>query len=451
MDKIRLAVLRKIKPSREEEQRVEDYAKRLVEKAKAISGFECVVCGSIGKHTWLKGDHDVDLFVIFPHVSREELEKAGLELGKKITTEMKGKCIIKYAEHPYVRATINDFVADIVPCYRINKGEPIKSAVDRSPLHMEYVLNNLNPGLRDDVRLLKQFCKGISVYGSDAMHLGFSGYICELLVINYGRFEDVLKAAAEWHAPEILPSGKNAKKFTDQPLVIIDPVDENRNAAANINAENFVRFAVNAKKYLQSPDEEFFFPKKAKALAANEIIMLKKRETKFVAIVFKKPDVIDDVLYPQLRRAVNRIEGLLRHNEFIPVRNYEFVSGSEAMLVYELEVWTMPRIKKMIGPPIFSKKHSDEFLSKYKNDIAYIEGINWAAERERDFKDALHLLKDFMKKSAEELEKQGIPNNIAAQMDKAKILEHDEFWNYVKGNDEFSSFLRKKYFGNINV
>ncbi len=449
MNKIRLSVLRKIKPSKEEEQKTEEFVKRLVEKTRAVSGFECVVCGSIGKHTWLKGDHDIDLFVLFPHVSRDELEKKGLELGKKIATEMKGKFIIKYAEHPYVRATINGFAADIVPCYRISKGEAIKSAVDRSPLHLEYVLNNLNPGLRDDVRLLKQFCKGISVYGSDAMHLGFSGYICELLVINYGRFEDVLKAAAEWHAPEILPSGKGAKKFTDQPLVIIDPVDENRNAAANINAENFVRFSVNAKKYLQSPDEEFFFPKKAKALAANEVVLLKKRETKFVAILFKKPDVIDDVLYPQLRRAVNRMEGLLRHSEFFPVRSYEYVSGSEAMLVYELEVWTMPRIKKMTGPPLFSKKHSDEFLSKYKNGIIYIEGINWVAEKEREFKTALHLLRDFMKKSKGELEKQGIPNNIAEQMGKARVLEHDEFWNYVKGNSEFSAFLRKKYFDSL--
>ncbi len=449
MDKIRLSVLRKIKPSKEEEQKTEEFVKRLVEKTRAVSGFECVVCGSIGKHTWLKGDHDIDLFVLFPHVSREELEKKGLELGKKVATKLKGKFIIKYAEHPYVRATINDFAADIVPCYRINKGEAIKSAVDRSPLHLEFVLNNLNPGLRDDVRLLKQFCKGISVYGSDAMHLGFSGYICELLVINYGRFEDVLKAAAEWHAPEILPSGKGAKKFTDQPLIIIDPVDENRNAAANISAENFVRFIANAKKYLQNPDEELFFPKKAKALSESDVKALKARETKFIALQMKKPDVIDDVIYPQLRRAVNRIEGVLRHNEFFPVRSYEYVSGSEAILVFELETWTMPRIKKMIGPPLFSKKHSDEFLGKYKNDIVYIEGINWVAEREREFKTALHLLKDFMKKNAEELEKQGIPNNLAEQMGKARLLEHDEFWKYVKSNDEFSSFLRKKYVGSI--
>ncbi len=450
---IRLSVLRKTKPSKEEEQRVEEFVKRLVEKATGITGLECVVCGSIGKHTWLKGDHDIDLFILFPtFASREELEQKGLESGKKITKQLEGRHVIKYAEHPYVHADINGFEVDIVPCYKIKKGEKIKSAVDRSPLHLDYVLENLNAGLRDDVRLLKQFCKGISVYGSDARHLGFSGYICELLVMNYGRFEDVLKAASKWQAPQIIDSRNkektDARMFRDQPLIIIDPTDEKRNAAANVNAENFIKFAANAGRFLQKPSGEYFFPQKAKPLAASEIKMLKGRETKFIALQLKKPDVIDDVLYPQLRRAVNRIEGLLRHNEFMAVRSYEHVSD-DVILSFEMETWTMPKIKKMFGPPVFSRKHSSEFLAKYKNGIVCIEGNTWTAEKEREFRSASQLLKDFIRKTAGELEKQGIPRNIAVQMGKAKILEHDEFWNYVKSNSDFSAFLKKKFFERI--
>jgi len=43
---------------------------------------------------------------------------------------------------------------------------------------------------------LKQFMKGIGVYGSELRRRGFSGYLTELLVINYGSFLGVLKEAS---------------------------------------------------------------------------------------------------------------------------------------------------------------------------------------------------------------------------------------------------------------
>ena len=213
-------ILKKIKPEDEDEKSVKIFLRRLLQVSETISGYECVVCGSIGKLTWHRGDHDIDLFIMFPDVPRKELEQKGLEFGKKIITELGGKYIIKYAEHPYVHGKVGNYNVDIVPCYRIMKGQAIKSAVDRSPLHLQYILENLSAKQRDEARLLKQFCKGIGVYGSDARHRGFSGYICELLIVHYKDFHGVLKSARNWIPPKAIGFGNeiidSKKHFPNQ-------------------------------------------------------------------------------------------------------------------------------------------------------------------------------------------------------------------------------------------
>ncbi|MEM7819380.1 MAG: CCA tRNA nucleotidyltransferase [Candidatus Aenigmatarchaeota archaeon] len=456
IEDVKKSVLNRIKPTKQEEEKIKKFVQELVRIAKTISGLECIVCGSIGKFTWLRGDHDIDLFIIFPdNTTREELEKRGLEFGKRIVEEMHGLYKIKYAEHPYTHAIISDFHVDIVPCYSMKSGEHIKSAVDRSPLHLNYIIEHLDEEKRDEVRILKQFCKGIGVYGSDAKHLGFSGYICELLILKYGTFENVLQEATNWKPPTIIffrhiESDKiDIEKFPRQPLILIDPTDINRNAASVLNANNYVKFINFSKRFLAKPSINYFFPKEKKPLTEKQIKNMHSRETKFVAIIMKRPDVIEDVLYPQIRKAVKRIESMLIHNNFYPIRAHEFVKKRHIILIFELEIWRLPQVNKMIGPPIFSHKHSEEFVKKYKNDknsLIYIEGIRWVVERRREFISATDFLKKLIKNNEESLIEKGIPTYIAKVMRKAKILEHKDFWRAIKKDKELSAFIKEKYF-----
>jgi tRNA nucleotidyltransferase (CCA-adding enzyme) len=300
--------------------------------------------------------------------------------------------------------------------------------------------------MMDETRLLKQFCKGIAVYGSDVKNQGFSGYICELLVIKYKTFLGVLKAASLWSAPQIIFFGEKPQKRFSDPLIIIDPTDACRNAAANVSADNFVKFVEKARQILKRPAKKYFFPEKPMPLSTKEIAELKKRGTLFVAIEMKKPGVIDDILYPQLRRSLKRLDGILRENEFVVVRSYEWI-GKEMVLFFEMEVWSLPLIKKMVGPPIFSKVHSKEFLSKYSKNALfkpYVEDKRWVAERPREFIKATDLLSFFARKSMKDLEASGIPSYIAKPMKKSKIVEN--VWMLVKKQKDFSAFLHEKYF-----
>ena len=449
MDELLPWVLGKIRPSKEEEEQIKRFINNLVRVGKTVSGLDCVICGSIGKFTWLRGDHDIDLFMLFPKtVPREELERRGLAFGKKIVAEMNGSFVIKYAEHPYVHAQLSGYDVDIVPCYRISKEEKIISAVDRSPLHLEYVLSNLDENKRDEVRLLKQFCKAVGVYGSDARQQGFSGYLCELLILKYGSFSKVIKDAAKWGAPKVVGIG-NIKLFSNQPLVIIDPVDSKRNVAANMNSENFIKFVTAARRFVAKSEEKYFFKEKQKPLSDDELKNLVNRGTYFSAIVMEKPDLVDDVLYPQMRKALDRLVTELKHNEFVILKHLEY-GNSHVVLFFEFEVWTLPKTKKMIGPTIFSKQHGKEFRSKYKNEFISVEDVYWVAEKEREFRSASQLLKSILAKSAEEMKRIGIPDNIAKPMQRARLLEGKDFWDFVQENSGFSIFLREKYFSKLN-
>jgi tRNA nucleotidyltransferase (CCA-adding enzyme) len=449
IEEIKAQVLAKIKPTPEEERKIENIVQSLVTATREL-GYVALPVGSIGKKTWLAGDHDIDLFVLFPKsVDREELEKRGLEIGKAIAQKLGGSTTVKYAEHPYTRAKIGEWNVDIVPCYEIKPGERPISAVDRSPLHLEYILKNLNPNLADEVRLVKQFMKGCKVYGSDARTQGFSGYLAELLVLKYGKFEDVLRAAAGWHASQVVDVQPltNHVRLPNAPLIMPDPTDRKRNAAAAVSAENFMRFVKACRRFLEKPNIESFFPR-PQLLSKDQIEILKDRGTAFLALVFERSDVIDDVWFPQLRRACKRIEKLLEEYEFKVLRMFEWSNGM-AGLVFELEVWELPKIKRVIGPIIYSRKHTKEFLAKYtKPEFGpFVDGEKWFVERNREFSSAAELIKAFIKQS--DLVGKGIPKYVAQKLSKAKLLDGAAFWKTVASNPTLSAELRRRYFERI--
>ena len=70
----------------------------------------------------------------------------------------------------------------------IENAEQLKSAVDRTILHTHYIKKNLKENQINDVLILKKFMEGIETYGSEFKVGGFAGYLCELLILEYGTF-----------------------------------------------------------------------------------------------------------------------------------------------------------------------------------------------------------------------------------------------------------------------
>ncbi len=180
-------VLATVTPSAEERERVQLLAEDLVEKVRMAAENAGVkakvrVEGSVAKDTWISGAPDIDIFMQVPQATpREAFGTVCLNIAKEAT---KGsEQVERFAEHPYLETTINKTRINIVPCYQAKPGE-WKSATDRTPFHTDYVISRLNQELRGQIRLLKQFMKGIGVYGAEIKVGGFSGYLCELLVLK---------------------------------------------------------------------------------------------------------------------------------------------------------------------------------------------------------------------------------------------------------------------------
>src|SRR3989338_5555780 len=225
LDLVLQNVLKKITPSEQEKQAVHAVIEDVLEETKIIIKPHClsvVLAGSFTRNTWLSHKKEFDIFIQFPvETSREDLEKLGLELGKKIVKSFKGSHVIAYAEHPYVRSKIKGYDVDIVPCYKVESAEKIKSAVDRTPFHNQYLSKKLHPHQSAEVRLMKMLCKVNGLYGSDLKTQGFSGYLCELLIVKYDDFKTLLKEVSGWLPGQVFIDleGKysgNRKEFYNQ-------------------------------------------------------------------------------------------------------------------------------------------------------------------------------------------------------------------------------------------
>jgi len=387
-------VRERVDPTTAERERLRDAADRLVSRVEdALADLDVdadvVRVGSTARGTWVRGDRDIDVFVRFDaDLPREDLERLGLAVGNRVLPDGHEE----YAEHPYVKGSFEGYDVDLVPCYRVADATQIQSAVDRTPFHNAYLVERLTEDLAADVRLFKQFLKGIGAYGSDLRTRGFSGYLTELLVLEYGGFEEALDAAANWHPQVVLDPEDHGTRDFDDPLVVIDPTDPERNVAAVVSPEQVARVQHYARRLLADPREDVFFPDEPDPLTPADVERhLARRGTSALAVRFETPDLVEDQLYPQLRRSR---EGLVRGLEdagFDVLRSAAWADDVSILFV-ELASGTLPAIERHDGPPVHVEEHATGFYDAYANEDVYgpfIDGDRYVVERERETRTAV--------------------------------------------------------------
>ncbi|MCK4319631.1 CCA tRNA nucleotidyltransferase [Candidatus Micrarchaeota archaeon] len=367
MEKILKTVLKKISPGKKEIEEIEGIKRKIMKKIELPKGTKLVATGSVAKETFIKGEKDLDLFALFPKKYSKErmfrvLKKA---VEKAFPKERKEE---GYAEHPYIKLYLKGIRIDVVPAYFMKKGERIASSVDRTQLHTEYINKRFSRGRKKEVLLLKRFLKANNLYGAEIKIKGFSGYLCELLVLQYGNFKRLVEEASKWRIPAVL----QGRGFEDANLVFQDPVDPKRNVGAVISREVLSKFIYLCQCFLKKPAMSFFYPKEKKI----------EKWRKIIVINVEKPPIVDDVLWGQVHRLKERISGLLKKKGFGIIGMYaEEEKG--ITLLYEFEELELPEVEIRKGPMIWMKENAEEFKKKYKTVIIKEQNLCALSKRKK--------------------------------------------------------------------
>ena len=202
----------------------------LVQKNKINAA--AVIGGSLAKGTFLKGDHDVDIFVKFP----KEYDSGRLsDILEKVLKPLKPERV--HGSRDYFIKIDKKMKYEIVPVYDIKSASEIVNITDASPLHFKWLKEQArkNPKLNDEIRLAKAFCKSAGVYGAESYIRGFSGHVLDILIVNYCSFTGLIKNASRWKKPQVIDicniyKGDALQKLNkakvESPLILIDPIQK---------------------------------------------------------------------------------------------------------------------------------------------------------------------------------------------------------------------------------
>jgi tRNA nucleotidyltransferase (CCA-adding enzyme) len=366
-----------VTPSPEEEKSLEETVANVSASLRRISerrGFsvipEFVVGGSYAKGTWLKGQADVDFYLLYPpDYLREKLETEAISFAK---LAVEGYEInMRYAEHPYVEAFVDKTRVNLVPCYKVKKGD-WKSAADRSPFHLEYIKARFNDKLRLEARLLKKFVKSIGVYGAEVKTHGFSGYVCEVLTLKFGSFASVLEQLSNTRSwgrvisVEEFDQDYVATSF-DSAIVILDPVDTTRNLGGAISVQSLAKLIFQSRKFLSDPSLRYFETPSGNR-GTGQGGGLKKRNglvSKTIIVRFKNKPRSVDILWGQLQKSLGAIKGRLEEKGFQVLRSLSASDEhGQSAFVFLFRSTVLDEFNEREGPEYFRVDEVERFVEK---------------------------------------------------------------------------------------
>ncbi|MBI2672709.1 CCA tRNA nucleotidyltransferase [Candidatus Woesearchaeota archaeon] len=384
-------VLGDIKPTKLEEKEVKEVSKKIINKIK-IKDTKIIPGGSGAKGTWLRDDYDVDLYVKFNY-KKYKLKDISKILGKELNKRFK-KVERLHGSRDYYRIKEDKYTFEIIPILDIKKPEEALNITDLSPFHTKYV--GKYKRLADDIRLAKAFCKAQRFYGAESYIMGFSGYVLEILVIHYGSFLNLLKNAAKWKENEIIGNKKDAmnlnisKKYS--PLIIIDPVQKDRNASAALSKEVYNNFINAAKEFLNNPSKEFF---EAKELSFDEL-KTKAGSDRLIHLEATPLNGKEDVVGAKIVRCFNFIKTKLEENEF-GIKESDWHWNKKANFWFIIYNRPLEKTKKHYGPPLRFRDSVENFKKKWKGYKFNEESGIIYVEVERKFTDPVELVKAIIK------------------------------------------------------
>jgi tRNA nucleotidyltransferase (CCA-adding enzyme) len=400
MQKVLKEALAIVKPTKDDEAQHRDMVEsKLSLLKKAVKGATVILGGSGEKGTWLRESTDVDLFVQFPYAKFKDRSDELADLLEKGVKKAFPKFDRVHGSRDYFQFFEHERTFEVIPILKISKAEQAKNITDVSPLHAAWVKKQGKEYL-DEIRLLKAFCRAHRIYGAESFINGFSGYVCEVLVIHFGGFRKLITAAKKWGEKVVLDPADywkgsdvmmelNSSKTTS-PLVIVDPVQADRNASAAIGADAFAQFIAACSAFIAKPTVEAFIERKLtktdleKKAGRNDLILIDALP------VEGKVDIVGCKLVKVLDFFSRSLE---RYGFTVVDKGLSFDGNALLYLIVKKE--KMSKLIEISGPPLAVIAHVKAFKKKHKK--TKVKGKKLFAFEKRKYFDGASVISDLKK------------------------------------------------------
>lgn len=339
-------------PSKAEKLKLKKEVDSFLRKFKCLDGVKFTLGGSYAKGTWLPGNRDVDIFVKFNYKKFKD-EDISLLLYKILKKKFKNVLVV-HGSRDYFHIMVNDILFEVVPVLDIRKASMAKNVMDVSPLHVNYVKSKVSK--KNDVRKLKLLMKANNLYGAESYISGFSGYVLEVLVSYYGSFGKLISKVSSWGDSSFIDVSrayssksiglKSLNKSKLGSLVLIDPVDSSRNAAASVSVSKFRKFVSLCKNF----SLDSFTPVK---------VDVSKLPKSYVVLDVVPLSGKRDISLSKMRALLDRIVRSFTYNGF-KVLDYGWDESH-----YWFKVRKLSSTYRHYGPSLKMEEHVKAFKKKY--------------------------------------------------------------------------------------
>lgn len=412
MKQVLKKVLRRVTPDRKELKKLEKVSAEIIRNlelnAKKLKiKVQVLLGGSASRGTSMNGNYDLDFFMRFE--SEKDIEKYYKRIVKPNFKDLK----LIHGTRDYYKFKYKSFDIEIIPSVKYESPKKAKNSADISYFHINYLKNYYarNPKLKKEVLLLKQFLKANEVYGSESARGGFSGYVTELLIIHYKSFEKLL-TAMESAKPKVIidieKHYKEPKKVLQKmkkskirgPLIIVDPLLPERNAAASVSYSAFSEFLFRVKYFLKEPMLKLFKIRGLKIGLVTE--RSNRRGTKLIK--YKIKDGLNSDFNVTKAKLLKKMKQLIKVLDREGWDIYSYGVTDDKFLFFEFESLNVSKAKRHYGPFVWvEKEYFNQFFEKWKNNKLgkpYVHKNKLVVDvyRKKDLKDEIKsYLNDYVK------------------------------------------------------
>lgn len=409
-DKVTQAVLKKYKVTPQEHENILKkidsfmHELRLALQKDGVDAY-VMLGGSAAKGTFLKHDFDCDVFVRFIHDKYKYSDISSImeQALKKVPRICYERV---HGSRDYFQGIWKGIHYEIIPVLYITNKNMAMNITDNSPLHVEWLNLHLSEKLRDEILLTKLFFKAQKVYGAESYMHGFSGHIVDILIVYYSSFLELLKNIISWQEKKVINMTShpvNLNTFNQDKLqsaiIVIDPIQPDRNAAAAVGYEQFYHIKNQAGLFLQKPDITFFQRKSIskKELKKNKRDVEKQKGVFIVLQAFPLHGKLDTI-GTKMFRAYEYIKQELIHHDFTIIKTgWDWIEKQEkpAFMWFAIKEKLLPEIKEHTGPPLKMQKDVAAFRAKHTK--TYFKAERICAYIKRDYTTPLALIQSLLK------------------------------------------------------